>query len=130
MSIEEFLRARIEEEKDVLESAESMKWVTGGEFKALMGFMKTFERILDWHDKWPVLVERPMRFETPNLFDDYDPAKYVSAMTYSMTQEIAWMTHKSYVETFGEAPPAAPILRMIAMNWATHADFNDDWKVE
>jgi len=77
-------------------------------------------RIIEWHKSWPVLAET--RPELVSATDD-DPMH----VSLRMTQQIAWLTHQEYVERFGEEPPSAPILRMLAQPYREHPDFDPAW---
>jgi len=78
-------------------------------------------RIIEWHQSWPVLAEKPPEWEVPAGHDD------LSSMTFRMSQEIAWMTQREYVARFGDQPPTAPILKFLAVPYKDHPDFNPAW---
>lgn len=85
-------------------------------------------RIIEWHKAWPVLVE------TPPTFDQGDGESYdyergdVSSMTLRMSQRIAWATEQQYREKFGSEPPTGPVLRLLALPYADHHDFQEGWR--
>lgn len=77
-------------------------------------------RIVELHKAWPVLVTRQPTFEPPGPAD-------VSAMTFRMSQQIAWATEQEYRERFGDEPPTAPMLRALAAIYADHPDYDPEW---
>ena len=77
-------------------------------------------RIVELHKAWPVLVETPPRIER----DASDPQR----ITYSMTQNIRWMTEQKYREAFGSEPPTGPILCALALPYADHPDYDEAWR--
>lgn len=76
-------------------------------------------RIIEWHKSWPVLVETAPTFDQT----DYD----LSSMTLRMSQKIMWQTDQEYRDRFGTEPPTGPVLRMLALPYADHPDYNADW---
>jgi hypothetical protein len=77
-------------------------------------------RIVEWHEKWPVLVQTEPKMET-------DPTD-IRGYTMRMTQQIQWQTEREYFRRFGEAPPSGPILRLLAAVYADHPDYREEWK--
>jgi hypothetical protein len=76
-------------------------------------------RILEMHESWPVLVERPpvMKF-----------ADGVENLAVSMSQQVAWLTTKEYRARFGDEPPTSLILRALALPYADHPDYDESWR--
>lgn len=124
LSIEDFIQMRLTEEIEVLDSALALRRIGASQHQTLVGFIHTFQKILDWHENWPVLVETVPSFELGPM-----SANALNEVTVSLTKQMKWMTEKMYIETFGEAPPSAPILRILAHNWRRHADYQDEWKI-
>ena len=78
-------------------------------------------RIVKWHKNWPVLVEtRPEQSRMDGTVD---------TVPYRMTKQIAWATEQQYRERFGSEPPTGPILRFLALPYADHPDFRDEWRI-
>lgn len=78
-------------------------------------------RIIEWHKSWPVLVETQPQFETTD-------AASPSLMSFKMTQRIAWLTQQEYRARFGDEPPTAPILLMLALPYRDHPDYDEGWR--
>jgi hypothetical protein len=76
--------------------------------------------IITCHESWPVLVEGPIEF---GLVDGTDP----HAIAYRATQQIAWATQAEYRKRFGTEPPTTPMLRALALPYADHPDYRDEW---
>lgn len=79
-------------------------------------------RIVEFHESWPVLVE------SPPAFDNVDPAD-LNSMTYRMSKQIAWTTQEQYRVRFGEDPPTAPMLAVMAEVYADHPDYREEWRM-
>ena len=79
-------------------------------------------RIVKLHKSWPVLVETPMEFET--AASSTDPTR----MVFRASQQIAWTTEQEYRNRFGAEPPTGPILRALALPYATHPDYDESWR--
>lgn len=77
-------------------------------------------RIIELHASWPVLVETP-----PELTQSDSPTE----MTFRLTQQIAWTTQDEYRKRFGNEPPTAPMIRTLALPYADHPDYRQEWKV-
>ena len=77
-------------------------------------------KIVAFHESWPTLVQTPAKFER----DDVNLDNY----TYRMSQEIAWLTTREYVARFGIDPPTAPMLAALALPYADHEDYNEEWR--
>lgn len=77
-------------------------------------------RIVEFHSKWPVLVEGPPRFDQPGTD--------LNTLAMRMTREIAWLTQQEYVKRFGTEAPTAPMLRVLAMPYADHPDYDENWR--
>ena len=77
-------------------------------------------RIIELHRSWPVLVETPPTFEQAGSDAD--------SMTFRMSQQIQWQTQQEYVARFGSEPPSAPMMRALALPYADHPDFRDEWR--
>lgn len=78
-------------------------------------------QIVEWHKSWPVLVETQPQFERAD-------ADSPSLVSFKMTQQIAWLTQQEYRARFGDDPPTAPILLMLALPYAGHPDYDEAWR--
>jgi hypothetical protein len=76
--------------------------------------------IVELHESWPVLVEGPPQLES--LGSD------MTAMTMRMARQIAWLTTAEYRARFGDEPPAAPMLRALALAYADRPGFQESWR--
>lgn len=112
-TIEDFLMARYEEEE---------RWLRSPDFNALMQIW-AHRSIVEWHSRWPVMVQGPM--ET-RVADDYFD---MNTVRLEMSQRVDFMTHELYRSRFGEEPPSAPILKILAAVYSTHPDYNPDWSL-
>ena len=79
-------------------------------------------RIVTLHQDWPVLVETEPTFE-PGLRD-----ADLGTLTVSVQKRIAWLTEREYVARFGMEPPTTPILLALALPYAEHPDYLDEWR--
>lgn len=79
-------------------------------------------RIVEWHRSWPVLVQTEPTFDCTDGPD-------LTSLSFTMSQRIAWLTQEEYRARFGEEPPSAPILLMLAQPYADHPDFDPEWKM-
>lgn len=117
ITIEEFLTARIH---DV------MCKITGFPLDTFMDIRNMCEAqlwIIQWHKEWPVFVHDEPKFErSPNPEDN--------TLTLTMSQRMEWLTEQEYRKKFGTEPPTAPIIKKMAMAFAYHPDFNEEWAVE
>jgi hypothetical protein len=73
-----------------------------------------------------VLVTGPVEHEPAAMVVPHD----VDSVMFRVSQQLQWMTNKQYIATFGEAPPTAPILRIIAATWKDHWDYKEEWACE
>ena len=80
------------------------------------------EKILRFHEQWPVLVETPPRMEQVEGDD-------ISSMAFRMSRDISWLTTQKYLEVFGERPPTDPIVRAMAHPYRHDPDFNPEWSI-
>lgn len=78
-------------------------------------------RIVELHEQWLILVERP-----PELVLS-DPSD-LGTMTFKMTQQIRWATEQEYRKVFGDNPPTSPIMRALVSVYADHPEFQEAWK--
>lgn len=76
-------------------------------------------QIVRLHESWPVLVEQPPEFDQTNT---------VSTVSMRVTQRIAWLTQQEYRTRFGDEPPTTPILAALALPYAGHPDFREEWR--
>ncbi len=76
--------------------------------------------IVQWHESWPVLVERPPTFED---IEGADP----HAFAMRASQQIAWLTTQEYRARFGDEPPSGPILLHLAAIYSDHPDYRQEW---
>lgn len=79
--------------------------------------------ILEWHKRWPVLVETEPKFEQ---IDEGGLSSYA----FRMSKQIQWQTEQEYRNRFGSEPPTAPILRLLAQPFADHPDYDPAWAVK
>lgn len=79
-------------------------------------------RIVEIHQDWPVLIQ------TEPTLEPADP-EGLNAMRFRMSQQVAWMTNREYVNRFGTEPPTTPILLALAQPYADHADFDPAWRI-
>jgi hypothetical protein len=134
LTLTDFLLARIAEDQAWAERA-SEEWgnpyaETEDRFDTVrvLAECESKRRIIEWHKKWPVLVEEPPTFEQDDA-EGYDYARGdMSSMTMRMSQRIAWTTEQRYRETFGSEPPTGPVLRLLALPYADHPDYRDEWR--
>lgn len=77
-------------------------------------------RIVEWHESWPVLVEQEPTID--RVGND------LTTVALRASQQIAWLTHREYRARFGDEPPTAPILRLLALPYADHPDYREEWK--
>lgn len=107
MNIEEFIQARVNEawQADLMDIRTA---------EALL-------KIVAWHKNWPTVIEKPAEFT--NTWRLGDP----NTMVMVMAQQMDFITHERYRELFGEEPPTAPILKILASIWSVHKDFQEEW---
>lgn len=74
-------------------------------------------RILDLHESWPVLVETM-------------PEVHFNVETFAAraTQQLAWFTMQEYRKRFGDESPTSAILRAMALPYAEHEDYREEWR--
>ena len=85
---------------------------------------KAKRQIIEWHKNWPVLVEGHERPE----YKLEQPFGGGGDIAIRITREIAWLTEQEYVKRFGTQPPTAPILKMLALEYADHKDYDERWR--
>lgn len=78
-------------------------------------------RIVELHESWPVLVQQQPTFEP---IDDADPSR----LTIRASQQLAWLTEQEYRDRFGDEPPTAPMIRVLALMYADHPDWREEWR--
>lgn len=78
-------------------------------------------RIVERHESWPVLVETQPTFEP---VDNADP----SSFAIRASRQMAWITEREYRNKFGDEPPTAPMIAMLAEVYADHPDYDDAWR--
>ena len=126
---EEAARAAIAERVRVSRDGEEPDWrfaywpdlgapavVVGGE--RVLADVEAKRAIIDWHANWPVLVETQPEVR----------ADSIDALHYTMSRQMAWLTEREYVAQFGSEPPTGPILRLLALPYASHPDYRQEWK--
>lgn len=104
MTLIDFLLARIAEEE-----------------QKMLAFFEAQRRAIVLHESWPVLAETPPYVETgpgPWLHD---------GMAFRVAQQVAWLTHREYLEKFGTEPPTTAILRALAAPYRGHPDYREEW---
>ena len=112
--IEEFIEARLE---DVLHTA---KPLSIEEFDEVQKVVQGWRLLLQWHGKWPTLLQSEPVYET-KFTEDMDRISFI------VSQKLEWLTQREYVERFGEKPPTAYPILMLARQWKDHPDFNPEW---
>ena len=131
MTVVEFLLARIAEDeamyRDVAGCYVGEAWAPFGwgheiDLNAERGLAEceAKRRIIEWHQAWPILVDAPAGF------DAY--AEGLQSATLRMTRHIAWMTEQEYRDRFGSEPPTGPVLRLLALPYAGHPDYRQEWR--
>lgn len=114
VSISEFVLARL----DDLDTGYS----TYDTYPIIHEFVEFSRYICKFHESWPVKIEGDLKLEYEPTHDaEFD------RMWMSMTQQVAFKTEQQYREIFGQEPPAAPIMRQLAVRWAHHPDYNPEW---
>lgn len=78
-------------------------------------------KILELHQKWPILVETPQELEVIKDFD-------INSISMRMYKRIEWMTNQEYIKKFGTEPPTAPIVLALAAIYCDHPDYNTEWE--
>lgn len=116
-SIEDFLYARLHDAERLIEGAPEPIWESQRTLSDMI------REALRFHKNWPVFVE-----EKPEFIQTRGGAP--DALTYSVTQQIAWLTHEEYRKKFGSEPPTAPLLKTWANWYHDHEDFNPEWRNE
>jgi hypothetical protein len=114
MTIEEFLKARIDEIERMF-----------SEFPAVLTMCDAMSDIIKWHEQFPVLVELKPEF---GIDDRYDTS--MNELKYVVNQKMEWMTVRAYRERFGTEPPTAPLLRKWAWYHKDHPDWNKEWDID
>jgi hypothetical protein len=98
-----------------------MKFAARWRPRAVLAECAAKRAIIEWHKNWPVLVETPPNFE-PTALDD------PQSMTLRITKQIAWLTQQQYRERFGDEPPTAPMLRLLALPYADRPGYQESWR--
>lgn len=107
----EFLRARWAEEEAYLYNSNG--WI-GEDDRLRLDVIEAHRKIVAYHERWPVLVKSEP--EIPNFTGD------IPNFTFQIQQRVQWLTEREYVERFGEAPPTAEIIRLLAEPYRGHPD--------
>jgi len=126
-TLAEFLLARIaEDEQRIMDAIGTTPWAVNPPNLlhdiALrhLGDCEAKRRIIEWHKAWPVLVETPPTF-------DHASGDDLSSVTFSISKRIMWATEQQYRACFGVQPPTGPVLRLLALPYVDHPDFQDEW---
>lgn len=127
MKIEEFLLARNSEAKIKLEEMRMSGRIDGVEFQKLAVANTMMTELINWHEVWPILVEGPMEFSNSEF--DLLSTPDIESITYRVSRQMAWLTQAEYRRKFGIEPPAAPLLKRMAMYYTNHPDYNEEWRV-
>lgn len=80
-------------------------------------------KILELHQKWPVLVETPQELEVIKDFDISNTNQF----TMRAYKQIEWMTNQEYIKKFGTEPPTTPIVLALAAIYCDHPDYDPEW---
>lgn len=127
MTIIEFLTARLDEqEQSILQM--DCSCADYGQRDAncpdfILADIAAKRAIVEWHQNWPVLVERTPVIEPPLT------EASISSVVMRVSREFAWATEREYRARFGSEPPTGPILRMLAQPFSEHPDFDPDWRI-
>lgn len=81
--------------------------------------------ILEWHQNWPVLVEKQPTFDQPAMATDF--SSVTESVTVRLSRQIAWLTEQEYRNRFGSEPPTGPIIRLMLQPFAEHPDYDPKW---
>lgn len=128
--IADFLKARLQEELAYHGAVSLTYYVEPRVFSEIQFKLK----VIEWHENWPMLVQGPEKTEFVGPGSEQLTANYrvdgmlepaVGAIHLRMTQRVQWMTQQEYIKRFGENPPTAPILRMMAELYSDHPDYQE-----
>lgn len=117
MTVEEFVRARVEETRKMVADAVDIESDLG---YRLMRLCDSVLIIVEMQKTWPVLMEGQPKLEInrKGSMDDY---------VIQMTHNINWMTAQAYKEKFAKEPLPTPTIRKIAAMWSWHPDYDIAW---
>lgn len=116
-----FIEARIAEAR---EGTQGMR-LRGIEHVNFM--FDAIEAVLDFHKNWPVLVEKPAEIRKMESFKNI--TETLDSYRMEFVQEYDFLLGQEYMKIFGAEPPTTPMLRRIASIWASHPDFNPEWRL-
>ena len=116
MDIVTFLRARLADDRAVVDRLESL--YPSNRWTRERDEIEAKEKILELHEQWPVLVERQAA-----------PEQGADNLSFRASRELLWMTEESYLRTFGERPATDAIVRALAHPYRHHPDFNPEWSI-
>jgi len=124
VELADFLLARIAEDEenclrylDVLPAGDMAPL-----FRRVLADCEAKRRIVEMHKAWPVLVSREPVYEETGSADGFNN------IAVRMSQEIAWLTEQEYRAKFGDEPAVAPMLRALAVSYADHPEFREEWR--
>lgn len=128
MTLTEFLLARIADtiaeagyaQAELVTAGEDQRGLPYRLLGQLLAECEAKRRIIEWHKAWPVLAETEPTFEQ----DGDDP----QSTTLRMSKQIAWLTEQEYRKRFGVEPPTGPILRLLALPYADHPEYQEEWR--
>ncbi len=138
MGIVEFLTARYDEDAAAVGlGSEPSNWcdrASGVHYEPARALadIAAHRAIVEWHQNWPGFIEKPSKM----VVEDLEPkgenswGDKVLGMTYRMEREYAWTTQEKYRATFGDEPPTAPTLRMLAAVYRDHPDYDPEWSMD
>ena len=106
-----FLQARWDEEEAYLNGSNG--WV-GEDTRLRLDMVKANRKIVAFHERWPVLLKSEP--EIPTL------AGGMGNFTFQIQQRMEWLTQREYIERFGETPPTAEVIRILAEPYRDHPD--------
>ncbi|HET6916650.1 MAG TPA: DUF6221 family protein [Acidimicrobiales bacterium] len=120
LTLAEFLSARYAEDEAQIREAQELGYSFTISPAQMLADYKAKRLIVELHESWPVLVETEPTFESGGD----DP----NQITMRMSQRMAWLTQCEYVERYGAEPPTAPTLRALALPYANHPDYREEWR--
>lgn len=124
-TLTEFLLARLAEDEALALAAQGdgePQWFAVPDPARVLAEVAAKRAIVEFHESWPVLVQKPPTFDRADVEAD------INSMTYRMSQQISWLTTQEYRTRFGDEPPTAPMLAALAEVYADHPDYDEAWR--
>lgn len=110
-------------EASVFETTEDAIHIARFDPMRIMAECKAKRAIVDFHQAWPVLVEQPEPLWDKPIISLDD----VNAHTFYVQRKIGWFTQEEYRKKFGDEPPTAPLIAVIAAVYSDHPDYQEEW---